>query len=467
MIQLKKATLQRHELRTRMPFRYGIVTMTELPHVFIEVEAKIGGKLVRGISADHLPPKWFTKEPEKDPRDEIIDMLKVIEHAMQLGEGIQAENLFSWWWQLFQKQDAWANQTCYEALLAHFGTSLVERAMIDAFCRYHEKPFHELLHANAFGIDWSLCESKLDGVEWVSLLPDAPIESTILRHTVGMVDPLTEAELSDADRIEDGLPQSLEACIQFYGLSDFKLKLCGDSDKDFDRLKAIAAVVIEQCGDNYQFSLDANEQFAEPEQLKAFGERVYADAELSQFFEHIILIEQPLSRKVALKDGQTDVRNCWPKKVAIIIDESDGGWNDLPRAIELGYSGVSQKNCKGIFKGLRNKCLVEKHRSESPDERIWLTSAEDLANIGPVALLQDLAVQACYGNVSIERNGHHYFAGLSMFPDSLHQQMLSDHADCYEADSKNGCRLLVKNGQIQLGSINSAPFGIASVPTLS
>ena len=51
-------------------------------------------------------------------------------------------------------------------------------------------------------------------------------------------------------------------------------------------------------------------------------------------------------------------------------------------------------------------------------------SGEDLVNIGPVALLQDLAVSATLGVTSIERNGHHYFAGLSAFPSSVGRQML-------------------------------------------
>ena len=43
MIRLLRTRLHRHELRTRLPFRYGIVTLTELPHVSLEVEAQIDG----------------------------------------------------------------------------------------------------------------------------------------------------------------------------------------------------------------------------------------------------------------------------------------------------------------------------------------------------------------------------------------------------------------------------------------
>jgi hypothetical protein len=50
-----------------MPFRYGIVTLSALPHLFLKVEAEIDGRRQVGIAADHLPPKWFTKTRTRRP----------------------------------------------------------------------------------------------------------------------------------------------------------------------------------------------------------------------------------------------------------------------------------------------------------------------------------------------------------------------------------------------------------------
>ena len=114
----------------------------------------------------------------------------------------------------------------------------------------------------------------------------------------------------------------------------------------------------------------------------------------------------------------------------MIIDESDAEWNSLPRAIRLGYHGTSHKNCKGVFKSIANACLLEKLRRETENSK-FVMSAEDLANIGPVALMQDLAVAATLGISSVERNGHHYFAGLSAFPTIVHLDLRSiDQAYC-------------------------------------
>ncbi len=292
-------------------------------------------------------------------------------------------------------------------------------------------------------------------MDWISLLPEKPLAQATLRHTVGMVDKLRETDISPDERLDDGLPQSLEACIRRYGLKEFKLKLSGDTESDLKRLTDIASVITEHAPADFCFSLDANEQFTSPDQLHAFALACQNRSHLRQFLARLAFIEQPLSRKVALEPDQPDIRSCWPKPVSIIIDESDGGWNDLPAALDKGYSGVSHKNCKGVFKGLRNACLVRHHRQKAPDDRPWLTSAEDLANIGPVALQQDLAVQAALGNASIERNGHHYFDGLTAFPQETQDHVLAAHPDLYRPP----CHLYVVDGQIALDSVNRAPFG--------
>ena len=150
----------RNDISTRMPFKYGIATMTHLPHVFIRVDASFDGEEQSGVSADHLPPKWFTKNPDRDPGDEIEDMTKVIENAGKLAENIEADTVFNFWRDLYSQQNAWAKEQEIPSLLAHFGTSLIERALIDAFCRHSEQPFHQALAENALGIDFSKIRSR-------------------------------------------------------------------------------------------------------------------------------------------------------------------------------------------------------------------------------------------------------------------------------------------------------------------
>ncbi len=89
MIALKNAELLRIQLRARMPFRYGIVTMTEVPHVFLRLTFEIDGRAQEGLTADHLPPKWLTKDPARAIADEIEEMLMVIRAAVAQARVLQ------------------------------------------------------------------------------------------------------------------------------------------------------------------------------------------------------------------------------------------------------------------------------------------------------------------------------------------------------------------------------------------
>ena len=96
---------------------------------------------------------------------------------------------------------------------------------------------------------------------------------------------------------------------------------------------------------------------------------------------------------------------------------------------------------------------------QSHDQRLVM-SGEDLANIGPVALLQDLAVVASLGVRSVERNGHHYFAGLSAFPRAVQQQILTHHSDLYERTAMGWPQLSIVNGELSLESIVYSSLGV-------
>ena len=153
MIRVLATQLFRAELQTRMPFRYGIATMTHVPHAFLRVTFEIDGRAQVGVAADHLPPKWFTKDPARDIADEISEMHRVICQALRFAEGIVAPTVFAFWRELYAQQASWAVANQLPPLLAHFGTSLVERCALDAFARSRTTPLHRLLRDNALGVD--------------------------------------------------------------------------------------------------------------------------------------------------------------------------------------------------------------------------------------------------------------------------------------------------------------------------
>jgi L-alanine-DL-glutamate epimerase-like enolase superfamily enzyme len=439
-------------MRTRMPFRFGISTMTAAPHLFLRVELAVDGQRISGVAADHLPPKWFTKNPATRFADDIAEMLRIIQHAAHQATLLPpADTPFSLWKQLYAAQSVLIERENLPPLLGFFGVSLVERAMLDAFCRAVQLPFAQVLRRNLLGIEGM----RLD---LLSLPSPRPPESVIVRHTVGLTDPITTEDIGPEERLADGLPQSLDQCIAAYGLTHFKIKLCGDAAKDLDRLRRLAALLDEQCPD-YAFTLDGNENFFALAPFRALWQSLNADDSLHPFLGKLIFIEQPLHRDVALSEGVKQEMLAWRNRPPLIVDESDAALASLPAAIECGYIGASHKNCKGIFKGIRNACLIAELRHARPETH-WILSGEDLSNVGPVALLQDLAVMANLGITHVERNGHHYFRGLSYLPPELQTTILKHHRDLYRPHERGFATLDVRGGRISTASAIAAPFGM-------
>ncbi|HEU5314716.1 MAG TPA: hypothetical protein VFX49_01295 [Chloroflexota bacterium] len=459
MLSVREVRLNVLNMRTRMPFRYGIASMTALPHLFVRIEADVNGKPAVGLAAEGLPPKWFTKDPATTFRQDLADMLGVIRHACDAAiELPAAATVFAWWRALYDAQMAWGADRGYAPLLTGLGASLVERALLDAVCRATAMPFPEAVRVNALGIHLAALHAELSDIEPGFFLPSRPLRRIVVRHTVGLADPLTDADISPGERLEDGLPQSLEACVAAYGLTHFKIKLSGDLPKDIARLRQVAVVLDARALDTYRFTLDGNEQYASVTQFCEAWSAFAAEPSLRGFMPHALFVEQPLHRGVALSDDAARELRAWRDRPAIIIDESDGEAGSAAAALERGYAGTSHKNCKGVFRGVANACLIAKRRREQPQRRFVL-SGEDLANVGPIALLQDLATMATLGVEHVERNGHHYFRGLSMLPENVQSLVLEKHGDLYRRHDGGFPTLDVRAGRIEIDSVVEAPFG--------
>jgi hypothetical protein len=390
----------------------------------------------------------------------------VTQHAAETaGAFPPSESVFALWRQLSEAQASWAPTRAFPPLLASFGVSLVERAVIDAFCRATGTCFAAAVRENTLGIDLAAIHGELAGLSPADLLPPTPERSVIVRHTVGMADPLTDDELDGGEHPGDGLPLSLEGFMRVQGLTHFKIKLGGDVERDRERLRRIARVIEAQTGE-YYFTLDGNENFRTVPPFRGLWEALRGDPVIARFLQGLIFVEQPFHRDVALAGSTTSELLAWPDRPPMMIDESDSDCGALPVALAGGYAGTSHKNCKGVFHGIGSACLIAQRRRMQPEHRLHL-SAEDLTNLGPVALLQDLAVVATLGIRHAERNGHHYFAGLSQFPASVQREILRRHGDLYAAHSRGYPVVAVRAGGIAVGSVVDAPFGVAFEPDLS
>lgn len=447
------------DMRARMPFRYGIAALTALPHLFVRTEVDVDGVRQVGVASDGLAPKWFTKDPTTTFAADVADMLTVIEHAGALALSVGgAATVFALWQQIDGAQRRWAAAEGFPPLLAGFGVSLIERAIIDAFCRATRTPFATAVHTNTLGVQLGALHPSLGAFRPGELLPAQPLPAVAVRHTVGLSDPLTAAEIAPGERLDDGLPQSLEESIRRYGIRYFKVKLLAQPDHDLARLRAMLRVLA-ACDSEFRITLDGNEQYGSVAGFADFWLRLQADRSLSPLVQRLLFVEQPWPRHLALDTAFGAELRAWRDRPLLIIDESDSEVGSLPQALDFGYAGTSHKNCKGVIKGIANACLLEAVRRQDPSSPAIL-SGEDLANVGPIAVQQDLAVMATLGIGHVERNGHHYFRGLSMYPEAVQQQALTAHPDLYRPSSRQFPTMAIAAGQLPLASVNAAPFGV-------
>src|SRR5205823_14135424 len=117
------------------------------------------------------------------------------------------------------------------------------------------------------------------------------------RHTVGLVDPITPADVGR--RVGDGLPETLEEVVARYGHRWFKLKVAGDPRSDVERLRAIAAV-LDQIGEPYHATLDGNEQYDDVEGALELWRRIEDEPRLGRLAASVVFVEQPVKRDRAL-----------------------------------------------------------------------------------------------------------------------------------------------------------------------
>jgi hypothetical protein len=317
-----------------------------------------------------------------------------------------------------------------------------------------------MLATNQLGLRLGEIYPELGSAEPRDLLPAAPLRSCFVRHTVGLGDSLLPADVPSAERVDDGLPQDLQSCIRANGLRYFKVKLFADTERDLARLRALSSLLEGEAGGEYFVTLDGNENFPSFTAFREFWEKASRERGLQALWQRILIVEQPVHRDAALSAKPGAELRTWSDRPPLIIDESDGAVGDLPRALALGYAGTSHKNCKGIVKGIANACLLANRRRQG--EQVVLTG-EDLCNLGPVALLQDLALMALLGIEHVERNGHHYYRGLSMWPEDWQEAILAAHPDLYRRHAAGFACLQIRNGRVDLDSVNAAPLGVETL----
>jgi L-alanine-DL-glutamate epimerase-like enolase superfamily enzyme len=449
--------LYERPVKLRLPFKFGVVTLTDCPQAFVRVRIRTGaGREAEGAAAELLAPKWFDKNLSLSNDDNFNQLRQSLHLARQayLSDSA-ARSAFGHFSVHYGDQLDIACAQGLNPLIACYGPALLDRALLDALCRAHDVSFYQAIQRNLVGINDALTPD-LAGYDLNGFLASlAPSPYIALRHTVGLADAITAADLTV--RVNDGLPETLDEAINFYGCSYFKLKMSGTPDQDIARLTAIARTLDRL--PNYVVTLDGNEQFDDAETAAAFWQEVRSTSALKRLADATLYIEQPLPRAITL---DADIRKL-AGSTLVLIDEADNTLDAFVEAIGRGYTGVSSKSCKGIYKSLLNAARCRQF-NEVNGARYFMT-AEDLTSQAGLAVQQDLALVNLLGLTHVERNGHHYvngFRGQAAGPIEQEAFLLAQPA-LYE-NSRDSVRLKVSNGLINLSSLASPGFATSAYP---
>jgi len=178
-------------VRLRMPFRFGVVTLTEAPQAFVRARIRLeDGREAAGAAAELLAPKWFDKDPALSNEDNFEQLRRSLAAARDT-------------YLAHEPRTAWAHAAPGRGLVQNYGPALVDRALLDALCRALGVSLYRAVQKNHIGA--GEVEGMHLGAVFGALRPRAAVAA---RHTVGLVDPITAAD--QARRVNDDVVERFE-----------------------------------------------------------------------------------------------------------------------------------------------------------------------------------------------------------------------------------------------------------------
>jgi len=455
-VRLEGVACFERETDLRLPFRFGAATLTRATQAVVRVTlARDDGRTATGVAAETLAVKWFDKNPALSDAENLIQLRQALALAIRLYGAQGWSTPFGLYAATYRAQRDGGAELGLAPLVSGFGPALLDRAILDALGRTMQQSFAQMIAGNAPGIT-SVGElvPDLAGFDVDAFLRRlSPGASIAVRHTVGLLDPLVAGDQEPHQRRHDGLPETLEEVVHRYRGRYYKLKLGGDIGSDLDRLTRIAAVLDRTAG-AYRVTLDGNEQYPSAAAVGELWRRAQERPALTQLIAATLFIEQPIGRNEALTASVAELARDRP----LLIDESDGELDAFPAAVALGYTGVSSKGCKGLYKALLNAARIARLNALSERGHCrYFMSAEDLTTLAGVSVQQDLALVSLLGLAHVERNGQHFIDGMSFAPASEQAKFVHAHPDLYERVA-GPARLRIREGRLALGSLACPGF---------
>ncbi len=408
--------------KAREPLKFGAVVVSEATycHIRVRVENR-NGKTADGWGAIFLVDFWAFPSKVVDHPQRDAAMRQFVERFCRRAADYQEfGHPIDIYLELEKALPAVAEEVTKNLALAEpfpYLAALVSGSPLDAALHDAFGNVNNISSYDGYGPDYMTDDlgaylgsegkgrylSELVQPRYVSPLPTF--------HLVGGLDCLRAAEVP-AKAPNDGLPNSLDRWIERDGLSCLKVKLRGaDLDWDVNRVLEVYQIAEEvasvQGRHELHLSADTNEQCDSPDYVIEMLETIRAAS--PKAYDAILYIEQPTERD--LEASRHDMR-ALAKLKPVIIDESLMTWDDFNLAVELGWSGIALKSCKGHSMALLFAAKAE---------LLGLPyTVQDLTNPG-ISLIHSAGLAArLRPMMGVEANSRQYFPETSEPERSVH-----------------------------------------------
>jgi L-alanine-DL-glutamate epimerase-like enolase superfamily enzyme len=396
------------DFKYRAPYQFGGRTVSDVTLLNVDVRVRTGaGKEARGFGSMPLGNAWgFPNAPfdvSLGAMRALADALRRITadcdeigHPVDLGRALDP--------QFFRAADTVTRERALPSPMPPLATLVVaspfDAALHDAYGKAFGVSVYDTYGKAFMSRDLSQdLGPRFKGEYLDKYVPSKPRATMPVFHSVGASDPLESADVKQ--RLDDGLPNTLEEWIQRDGLIRFKIKLNGGNlPADLDRVirtdRIVNRLLPARRVSDWKYILDFNEGCPNVAYLMEFMRKV-REATPSGF-GRILYIEQPTARD--LKKDRANVMHEASKLCPIVADEALIDLESLLLAREMGYTGVALKACKGQTHAMLLAAAAQKFG--------MFLCVQDLTCPG-ASLIHSAGIAARVpGNAGIEANGRQF-----------------------------------------------------------
>ncbi len=347
-IRILEVKASYEQVTARTPLKFGAVVVPECTYCTVKITVENGaGQVAEGYGGIFLMDFWGWPDPNLDHQAKVEAMQAITEAYCALVSAYEGpSHPIDIFFDLEDDLRRISQEVCVQRKLQPC-IPPVDAALHDAFGNVNGIDVY-----SGYGRDFCSDLSRWLGPDFKGKYISQYIKPAYDRfvpifHLVGGLDKLTRAEVDDTDP-DDGLPNSLDDWIAAQGMHCLKVKLRGhDLDWDVERMLAVYRIGMEELGklnraDELLMTADTNEQCDSPQYIIEMLAHIKEQSH--DCFDKILYIEQPTERDMAAH--RHDMRELSAIK-PVLVDESLTDLESFDLAMELGWSGIALKTCKG------------------------------------------------------------------------------------------------------------------------